>query len=1524
MNKNVIDAMNSINSIDRLQNEAYLDVHNAIMESQNKYQIIKEHGTVEYAQNEFYQESVLAGVLIGLGVIGLIVSTILIIKKVNETSGKGSGKSSKESPSGDVNLLDQKSVAAEHAKFKAKFEELVKKAKELGVTEPERKIIETLNLKRAINVEAYNKNAEALEKFINNIGQFLELDMDSDEYQSKAESLIQEIQTNYESIKNFVDAEVEIIDVTGSPEEIIDKIYKSFEAIENAAPKFKAFDEALDKVNKKANEIKNKAAAAGNKAQSGENTESANKIDYTAIQNKLNSVLNNIGRAVTATYEKARQGFLIDTKGIYSFDVNSLKSETQTTAQSENTQTQSTGTSNEKATNIQVDTLENGTARKIIEQRNQPVVGSPEKNDKTEQETPQSVNNKSNDPYHIDKKEESRNIDIFNNNKKYFDSIGSHTYTEAKEYINKVFNASPNEVDRWLLARREKGDIDCLKMLCDVADVRGLTSNQITIAKGVITNNEQTETPETKETPAEENQETPPVQQTATPEQPEPETTPAKTPTNDLTSEQLAVREKFLKGGRKKGAIKDSRFDKLSEDIQNEINKGIKSLPVDMIKKYASSGSKADTYNEIVKYMDQQNASEEQPETEITPEETPKTEGTNTETPTEKPEQPVVENKPKDEKISDENSVDEGDKAVFELSTAEGVMLNANLISVLMAENTAEKVAEEVKKEEETVEKVSAEEIQKTAEERNAAIVKAVNQSTFSITSTLLTQLGKIKNSEQLKKIGNNVALAKGYFADKVEKIKASKTAAKHKDITDGVEKIITNLGKAEEELTSRGIEVPDSEEMFNNIEETIQQQAATLETKETPVEQTEEQKDEKPSEELFQSLANTYNKPVDEVKADYDKMHTGEMSKDDVRAKLDENVKEPKIQGYYKKIFKIATGDTVDGTIVAPEKFEAPVENPVDKKKMKEWEVEIDNSEQAMYVPVIPNFSDPAELVNYTRQIVSDLPQLYKQCIDAKSINKAEAEVTINNITYKKITPNEFEDSEFMTLIKEFTGYADKLINDINNAKVKSQILNSKLVVMGRTIVEVLENLKSIYSTFEMWYAQLIRFVNESYNFTELDKSMDDTIKELKSLTTNVPNTQEYVDRVKEFRLLREGPAIKPSELDKLAANTKSPIIAKANADLNTKIQNAADKAAADKIIADEEAVARKAKFEADVKQVNENIKKNSEAYSKREAELQQAFDDDTRAKQEMKNQVLQDYHNDMKSMKDNVRQAYADDIAAREAENKKAEEQAAERVAANAKRKTDNEKTKQELVDALHIKRPEELSKEDINAFKQQLKDETTAKYAPTQTPQGPNMSMNADVSQNANLSAFTGHQPTPENGESAANASAILNMDRTELINQLSSKYNTNPTDIENNIKMVRNGEITQDALNSASIDHPELADYYRTISIMASDEQPTPADTQQAAAPAPTEEPEKKGVFGTIVNGAKKFGGKIINAMDNKLEGFKDAYKQQHGEVTDTTNHNEMYVLPNGTEVLAEFATVTFEDGTVYEFITNIVE
>lgn len=329
MNKNVIDAMNSINSIDRLQDEAYLDVHNAIMESQNKYEIIKEHGTVEYAQNEFYQESVLAGVLISLGVIGLIVSTILIIKKVNETSGKGSGKSSKESPSGDVNLLDQKSVAAEHTKFKAKFEELVKKAKELGVTEPERKIIEALNLKRAINVEAYNKNAEALEKFISNIEQFIELDMDSEEYQSKAESLIQEIQTNYESIKNFVESEVETIDATGSPEEIIDKIYKSFEAIENAAPKFKAFDEALDKVKKKADEIKNKAAAAGNKAQSGENAESANKTDYTAIQTKLNGVLNNIGKAVSATYEKARHGFLNDTKSIYSFDVNSLKSSAQ-------------------------------------------------------------------------------------------------------------------------------------------------------------------------------------------------------------------------------------------------------------------------------------------------------------------------------------------------------------------------------------------------------------------------------------------------------------------------------------------------------------------------------------------------------------------------------------------------------------------------------------------------------------------------------------------------------------------------------------------------------------------------------------------------------------------------------------------------------------------------------------------------------------------------------------------------------------------------------------------------------------------------------------------------------------------------------------------------------------------------------------------------------------------------------------------------------------------------------------------
>ena len=94
MNSHIVEkTVGSIKNVDRLTDLAAIEVYHTTHDALNKYEIMKEHATQKYTDEEFYQESVLAGVLIGAGIIGVAVSAFFIIKKIIDSKAKGSGES---------------------------------------------------------------------------------------------------------------------------------------------------------------------------------------------------------------------------------------------------------------------------------------------------------------------------------------------------------------------------------------------------------------------------------------------------------------------------------------------------------------------------------------------------------------------------------------------------------------------------------------------------------------------------------------------------------------------------------------------------------------------------------------------------------------------------------------------------------------------------------------------------------------------------------------------------------------------------------------------------------------------------------------------------------------------------------------------------------------------------------------------------------------------------------------------------------------------------------------------------------------------------------------------------------------------------------------------------------------------------------------------------------------------------------------------------------------------------------------
>jgi len=110
MNNNVVEkTLKSIDNIDRLSDLAAISIYNTSHEAIDKFDVMQEHATPEYVEGEFVQESLLTGVLIGAGIIGVAISAFLIIKKIIESKAKGDPNAASNTVAG-VNLLNPEEI----------------------------------------------------------------------------------------------------------------------------------------------------------------------------------------------------------------------------------------------------------------------------------------------------------------------------------------------------------------------------------------------------------------------------------------------------------------------------------------------------------------------------------------------------------------------------------------------------------------------------------------------------------------------------------------------------------------------------------------------------------------------------------------------------------------------------------------------------------------------------------------------------------------------------------------------------------------------------------------------------------------------------------------------------------------------------------------------------------------------------------------------------------------------------------------------------------------------------------------------------------------------------------------------------------------------------------------------------------------------------------------------------------------------------------------------------------------------
>lgn len=264
MNNKVNSVLNSIEKIDHLVMEADVSVSDAMNDVYNKQFKMEGNVTEDYINHEYYQESVIAGILIGGGIIAVLATAIVLITK-----------HVKKSASGDPEKKDDKSTAAGIAldkpeDVKKRLEDVSKDLEKLGgkVTIPSGgiNIEEIKNLFKQYTTffeTAENVNDEANEEAIDTIATQLDGILDKitgSDYKQNGN-----VEVNTDTINELASLSVVVADMTKKSTETATKLQKRAEEAKKKADSETDKDkkQKSEALNKKLSEISKKATNAG-------------------------------------------------------------------------------------------------------------------------------------------------------------------------------------------------------------------------------------------------------------------------------------------------------------------------------------------------------------------------------------------------------------------------------------------------------------------------------------------------------------------------------------------------------------------------------------------------------------------------------------------------------------------------------------------------------------------------------------------------------------------------------------------------------------------------------------------------------------------------------------------------------------------------------------------------------------------------------------------------------------------------------------------------------------------------------------------------------------------------------------------------------------------------------------------------------------------------------------------------------------------------------------------------------------
>ena len=283
MNNKVSSVLNSIEKIDNLIMEADVSVSDAMSDVYSKQFKMEGNVTEDYINHEYYQESVIAGILIGGGIIAVLATAIVLITKHVKKSASGDPEKKNDSSTAAGTALDNQE------ELKKKVEQIKGELTKAGGS------VEITN--NGINTTELNKKFELVTKLCDSAEGFLkekEDDLIKQEIENFTKQLEEINKIQYKSSETVTvseDSLTKIIDLAAPIKTMNDKLTKTAEELTKRSKenKNKSDSETDSDKKEKYNELKE-----GLERISKDSTQLSKDLtdDLNAIRSYMDAVLN--------------------------------------------------------------------------------------------------------------------------------------------------------------------------------------------------------------------------------------------------------------------------------------------------------------------------------------------------------------------------------------------------------------------------------------------------------------------------------------------------------------------------------------------------------------------------------------------------------------------------------------------------------------------------------------------------------------------------------------------------------------------------------------------------------------------------------------------------------------------------------------------------------------------------------------------------------------------------------------------------------------------------------------------------------------------------------------------------------------------------------------------------------------------------------------------------------------------------------------------------------------------------------